>query len=206
MKYILNAFMVFGLATALHAQDIKKDAFKSQDQTGTLPGFDYRNPLLKLHDPQFADNNTVRYSALTGYLEGVKPIQGQFNSNFGAVIDKEKGTHRISMYNLSILEMFTHGLRRPEFVVLEVKDPAKYRYLPEYGDEQEWLRKNGWCYELLMPVGVIKGISIVDQELEKYFNVKCSNAKKMMKVQVKDQDGNLKDEMREVEVLVIKEL
>lgn len=206
MKYILNAFMVFGLATALHAQDGKKNAVKLQNQTGTLSGFDYNSSLLKLRDTQFTDNNSVRYSVLTGYLEGVEPIKGQYNSNFKAVIDKEKGTHRISMYNLSILEMFTHGIRSPEYVVLEVKDPSKYRYLPEYGDKQEWLRKNGWCYELLMPAGVIKGIGIVEQELEKFFNVKCGNAKKMMKVQVKDKDGNMNEEMREMEVLVIKEL
>lgn len=131
--------------------------------------------LFKLDDEFSMNQNAfLRYDALTSYREGVNPIKREFGINFRAEIDSLNGVHYIKMYNLSIEDMFTHGLRRPNYVILEVKEPSKYRYDPKYGPEKEWLRKNGYCYELMMPKGTIKGIKIADENLEKLFNVKCS--------------------------------
>lgn len=185
MKHLLFVAMLLAAGFTVSAQDTEGLA-----QPKELANFDYQKPLFKL--PEQPDKR-LRYSLLTGYQEGVEPLRGSFNANFKAFIDKEKGTHRISMYNLSIQEMFTHGLWPVANVILEVKDPSIYRYVPAYGDEKAWLRKNGWCYELMMPVGVIKGIRIVEEELESFFKVKCSREKRTI-------EGEQKD------VLVIREL
>lgn len=138
-----------------------------------------QKPILQLKEELLVNKNAfLRYDALTGYREGIDPIKREFGANFKAQIDTVNGLHYIKMYNLSIEDMLTHGLRKPSYVILEVKDPSKYRYDPKYGSEKDWLRKNGYCYELMMPKGMVKGIKIVDDHLEKLFNVKCSVQKR----------------------------
>ncbi|WP_342328708.1 hypothetical protein [Pedobacter sp. FW305-3-2-15-E-R2A2] len=134
--------------------------------------FDPQKPLFKFQNEQLTnESGLLRYAALTGYREGVKPVQGQFNVNFEGYNDDKAGTRRIYMYNLSIQDMLTHGLIKPSQILLEVKDPSKFRYDPKYGSEIEWLRKNGYCYELLLPIGALKGMYILDNEIQKAFNV-----------------------------------
>lgn len=134
--------------------------------------FNDEKPLFKFQDEQLTNQNKLlRYTALTKYREGVMPIKGQFNVNFKGYNDEETGTRRIYMYNLSIEDMLTHGLCKPSQILLEVKDPSKYRYDAKYGSEIEWLRKNGYCYELLLPIGALKGMNTIDTELQKIFNL-----------------------------------
>ncbi|NQX37615.1 hypothetical protein SAMN05421820_103394 [Pedobacter steynii] len=144
--------------------------------------FDDEKPLFKFQDEQLANpNKLLRYAALTGYREGVAPVRGQFNVNFKGYNDEKTETRRIYMYNLSIQDMLTHGLVKPNQVFLEVKDPSKYRYDPKQGTETEWLRKNGYCYELLLPLGVLKGMHTLDNEIRKIFNVTSGWEKRKVK-------------------------
>lgn len=179
LKFNLSAILVFGLATALHAQNTT-----SYPILKPLSNFEDKNPVFKLNDEQRVNKNRfLRYFALTGYREGVTPIRGQFNSNFKAQIDTVNGTHRIKMYNLSIEDMLTHGISvngASATVVLEVKDPSKYRYEPKYGDEKQWLRKNGYCFEVMMPIGVIKSMDIVNDEICRHFKISYTMEKRMI--------------------------
>ena len=159
MKKITLTILVILLFARLYAQDQK--------------------PILQFSDELLGNKSAfLRYDALTGYREGVDPIKREFGVNFRAQIDTLNNLHYIKMYNLSIEDMFTHGLRKSNYVILEVKDPSRYRYDPKYGSEKDWLRKHGYCYELMMPKGTIKGIKIVDDYLEFFFNVKCSTQKR----------------------------
>jgi hypothetical protein len=88
------------------------------------------------------------------------------------------------MYNLSIQDLLTHGLIKRSQILLEVKDPSKYRYDHSYGSEEEWLRNNGYCYELLLPIGVLKGIHTIDNEIQRIFNLTARWEKRTVKTWV----------------------
>lgn len=171
MKLFLSALLAFGQATALSAQDT---AIVSQ--ITQLSRFDYEKPLFRFKAEQLENkNHMLRYAALTGYREGVLPFKGQFNLNFAGYNDEVTGTRRICMYNLSVEDLLTHGLKRKSRVLLDVIDPSRYRYNPEkdtaYGSEEAWLRENGYCFEMLLPLGALKGMEAIDNEIKRRFEL-----------------------------------
>jgi hypothetical protein len=167
-KFLPLILLLLGVENAIYAQNEME--------------FDPQKPLFQFRDEQLANpNGLLRYAALTGYRDGVKPVIGQFNVNFEGYNDENTGTRRIYMYNLSVQDMLTHNLIRPSQVLLEVKDPSKFRYDPKYGSEIDWLRKNGYCYELLLPIGTLKGMYTIDNEIQKIFNVKTRWEKRNVK-------------------------
>lgn len=171
IKFISSIVLLILMVNGIQAQD--------------KIAFDDEKPLFKFQDEQLTNQNgSLRYAALTRYREGVVPIRGQFNVNFKGYNDEQTGTRRIYMYNLSIQDMLTHGLIKPSQILLEVKDPSKYRYHPAYGPEIEWLRKNGYCYEFLLPIGVLKGMNTIDSEIQRIFNVSSKWEKRNVKTWV----------------------
>lgn len=171
MKIILSALLALGQGIAVSAQDTVITA-----RTASLSQFNYEKPLFSFKEEQLENRNRLlRYSALTGYREGVLPLKGQFNVNFAGYNDEVTGTRRIYMYNLSVEELLTHGLKRKSRVLLDVKDPSRYRYDPEkdtlYGSETEWLRKNGYCFEMLLPIGALKGMETIDNAVKRRFGL-----------------------------------
>lgn len=173
---------------------------------GPLMKFEDKKPVFKLNSEQLANTNRhLHFYALTGYRDGVKPIISQFELNFLAQKDHVHGTHRIKMYNLSIIDMLTNGLTKSNEVVLEVKDPVKYRYDPKYGSEENWLRKNAYCYELLLPENGLKNMDIVREHLSYLFKVKCSYQKRLIKI-ITNKNGTAQESNIEKEVFVITEI
>ena len=124
-------------------------ATKAQTDTSTfaytkpLFDFDYNKPVLNILSEKNTDG-MLRYSTLTGYREGVEP-----RANYA--IYKKSGAMLVYKHNMSIEDMILGGMRKSSHVILEVKDPSKYRYDSKYGQEQEWLRKNGHCFEMMLP-------------------------------------------------------
>ncbi|WP_316747218.1 hypothetical protein [Pedobacter gandavensis] len=172
---ILNGLIL--LALSGYAQDKKTVPFEKP-----LTQFNDQNPVFKLKAEQVENKHRhLHFYALTGYREGVKPIVSQFNVNFLAQKDEEHGTHRIKMYNLSITDMLTYGLIKSNEVILEVRDSSKYRYNPRYGSKQRWLRKNAYCYELLLPENTLKSANVVRNHLCSLFKVKCGYQKRLIK-------------------------
>lgn len=172
MKILLNLVFLLLMSTWSFAQD----------------------PFFKLENEQLAnDHKHLSYSVLTGYREGLTSVKGPFNTNFKGFSDQKAGTRRIYMVNLSIQDLLTHGMINSDRVILEVKDPSKYRYDPGYGSETEWLRKYGYCYELLLPLGQLKGVQFINDELSRLFKLKCSFQKRLV-------------DNKEVEVFIIKEI
>jgi len=138
------------------------------------PLFDFNklNSLFIFEGEQkYNQNKFLRYYALTGYREGVDPTYGEYGFTFDAYTDTLLNTRRLFMYNLSLVEMFTHGLINDDRVILEVKDPSKYRFISQYGDKEEWIRKNTYCFEYMLPNGIIN-IRKLDEALQYIFNVK----------------------------------
>lgn len=120
--------------------------------------FDKNKPLFNYTaDQKINVNRLLRYYSLSGYREGVEPFVGQFNTTFGVTVDKIAHTRRIFMYNVSLQEMLIGFYDKDAEVLLEVKDPRMYRYLPEYGDKLEWMHKYAKCFEITMPEGALAG-------------------------------------------------
>ena len=145
-----------------------------------LFNFDYDKPTFALSaDQKKNENRMLRYSLLTGYREGIAPVPGL--AGFGTYIDKDNGTLRVYMINLSILEMLNLGFAIPSNkVVLNVKDPNRYRYTEGLGDKDEWLRNNAYCFEYMIPYGVLKNPEILRNEISQYFNVKLSHERRFV--------------------------
>lgn len=179
---------------------------KSTPANESLNQFEDQKPVFKLKEEQLENKNRhLHFYALTGYREGVQPIVSQFNMNFLAQMDRVHGTHRIKMYNLSITDMLTYGLIKSDQVILEVKDPSRYRYDPKYGSEKSWLRKNAYCYELLLPENTLKSMDLVRNHLSRLFKVKCGYQKRLIKTMI-DINGTAQESKVEKEFFVITEI
>lgn len=135
-----------------------------------LFNFDYAKPVFNLNEEQSLNKNGfLRFSVLTGYREGVQPVQGM--TNFGGFTDTLTQTRRVYMINLSIVDMITHGFVNPDHVKLEVKNPSKYQFRAKYGSKDIWLRKNGYCFEFMLPTGLIT-VPLLEEELSHVFHLK----------------------------------
>lgn len=180
-KIILFSWCLFFLSIS-HAKGQRIDTSKI-NQHKLLFDFEYKRPIFKLEDEQSSNlNRWLRFSVLTGYREGLKPIKG--GANFDAYKNGENGTTRAYMINLSIQDMLTLGNYKSNRVILDVKDASKYRYDPVYGPEIEWLKKNGHCFEMLMPSAIFKGVKTLVEELSDVFNVKTGKEKRLVQTLV----------------------
>lgn len=168
-------------------------ALKSMGQSDTAgfiynkPLFDFEDakPVFKLRGEQQANKQRfLRFSAVTGYREGLPKINGPFGMNFARHDDSVTMTSRIRMYNLTIPELLNHFPFNPNLLILEVQDPSKYVYDPKYGDKTAWLKKNSYCYELMVPLSSLSGIDQVNQFLVQAFHVSLSREKRKVKALV----------------------
>jgi len=128
-------------------------------------------------------NRMLRYYALTGYREGVNPVSGIFGLNYDASQDEKLGTLRLYMYNLTLAEMLTHGFVKKDRIILDVKDPSKYLYIPKYGSMKIWMRNNAHCFELMQPNGVLDGTSL-NIILSDIFGVEFGMEKRKVKAMI----------------------
>ncbi|WP_146198768.1 hypothetical protein [Pararcticibacter amylolyticus] len=184
----LSVFMFSLWADKVQAQaDTSSFAYQKP-----LFDFDYQNPVFKLSEGQKSNKNMfLRYSGFTGYREGVMPIKRQYGFNMGTFYDEETGMVRQSIYNASIIEMLTFGFAvnglpdpLPSSIIIEAKDPSVYMYRPVYGDKDQWMRKNGWCYELMMPMSAFRsagGGEYVKQEIMRHFSLRWGEEKRKVK-------------------------
>jgi len=157
-----------------------------EDCSYVRPLFDFneQKPLFAFNEEQLANENRyLRYYALTGYREGVFTTTGSFGLSFSTVDDKDSGTRLLYMYNVSIGEMVTHRVGNPDWVVYEVKDPSRYRYLPAYGPREAWLRKNGLCFEMMLPSASMD-VGLVDTLLSSRLGLTWRWEKREMKALV----------------------
>ena len=154
------------LLMSLQAMGQQGDSVSTSSAAGKISGFDYKKPLFELKDEQLENKQRlVRFSALTGYREGVKSV------NLTVYEDTAHSTVRFYMMNLSVQDMLSYGLTKKERVVLEVKDPSVYRYDPSYGPETEWNRKHAYCFEYLLPFVPEDYVEVVKTEVAHYLGL-----------------------------------
>ncbi|MGY0036938.1 hypothetical protein [Pedobacter sp. NJ-S-72] len=145
------------------------------------PLFDFnpRKPVFKFNPEQGRNTSRLlRFSVVTGYRQGVQSIRGLMN--FSNSIDTSNGTNRYYAYNLSLEDIFTHGFYKPNKVILEVKNPSHYLYDPSQGSKEEWMRKNAYCFEFLIPMGSIDSFDIINKELSRVFGVEFGLKKRIV--------------------------
>ncbi|WP_158797413.1 hypothetical protein [Pedobacter sp. L105] len=175
-KYFISIF----LATLINKVNAQIDSSYSYHKP--LFDFQYISPVFKYNEEQSVNKNgSLRFFVLTGYREGVQPIQGI--SNFNGFTDTITHTRRISMFNLSIVDIVTHGFADPDRIILEVKDPSKYRFDAKSDTKDDWLRKNGHCFELVLPVGLTP-LSELESELAYNLKIKFGYENRMVKILV----------------------
>ena len=180
----LNARQLFLMACLCYSLPI----YGQENDSIAVP---YRKPLFDFNPQQHPFNLTasqrknisrlLRMSVITRYREGVMPVTGGFDSNFQSQIDNESGTHRIMMYNVSIEEMFTHGMINSSRVLLKVKDSGKYRYDASQGSRLEWMRKNALCFEYVVPSGQIRSTMQWEKELARLLGLIVTTEKRPVK-------------------------
>lgn len=177
LKYYITFFLILLFFEGMAQNDTSSFKYRK-------PLFDFNDQktVFKLKDEQLNNKNRfLRFYTVTGYREGVKPNIGAFGINFNSIIDTVSGVQLLTMYNLSIAEIVTHGLVRRNEIFLDVDDPSKYIYDPAYGDKINWMRKNAYCYELVLPLGTIKGIQTLDEYISNSFGVKFGMEKRLVK-------------------------
>jgi hypothetical protein len=175
-------------------------AYGQADSSGNYayvkPLFDFnpRQPLFSFSAEQLQNTSRyLRYWALTGYREGVMPTIGPFGTTFLGVNDSISGTRRLYMHNLSVVEMVTHYTGNNDRILLDVGNPSKYRYLPEYGSKELWLRENGRCFEIMLPKGTIEGMNTIDPFLTNALGITVAKQRRQVKALILFQLG--KDEL-----------
>jgi len=193
IKSIVLSTVIFSLSIiSVFAQ--KQDTISYRKP---LFDFDPIKPTFKLTGEQISNKNRfLRFSIVSGYREGVEPIRGFVN--FAATEDKATGTRRLYMYNLSIEDMLTYGFFKSNRVILEVKNPSKYRYDPSQGSKDKWLRENGRCFELVLPIGITLREEFLIDELSRVFGVKCGLQKRLVNALVLTRTSKL-DKIKSLE-------
>ena len=181
--YYLIIILVFNIAQRLQAQT-----------DSTAFDFGYQKPVFKLENEQLTNKRRfLRSIVFTGYREGVEPIKGPYGIKWRRYDDAGTGTSKIAMYNLSIIEILNSGWPvSPHKIILEVRDPLKYMYKPEYGSKESWMRANACCYEFTMPTGLLGAQRTLGQfnpmiwqeEIWDFFGVNVSKERRVIKALV----------------------
>lgn len=183
----MNTKYFFILLLILAGSGVNAQEADSLDVTYQMPlfDFDYAKPVFVLegHD-KTNPNRALRFYAFSGYREGIEPVKRAFNFNMDTRLDEQAGTINQRMYNLSIEEMVTFGMKRRSEVILEVRDPSRYRYLPAYGPKLEWMRKNAYCYELTVPRSNFTDLRQVEDDIDRFFKIRRSREKRNVRVLV----------------------
>lgn len=154
--------------------------------------FKYDGSVFKLKGEQLENKHRfLRFSMITGYRKGLISRKGLSSS-----VDEEHGTARVFINNSSIEELLSFDINCP--IILEVKNPSKYRYDITLGSKLDWMFKNTYCFEYLFPYGTIKKMDVIKGELAHYFNVKFSVEKRLLDVLILFRTSN-KDKIKSFE-------
>lgn len=151
LKKIITGIL---LLLCFHLQAQQDSSFVYQKP---LFDFDYTKPVLAI-EKEVNSNLFLRYAMVTGYREGVRA-----NNVPLANYNKEQKTMQVYWNNLSAKDLLmSNYLVIPGRVLFDVKDPSLYDYQPAYGDKTNWLRKNGYCFEYMLPAGA--NLSAVERQ------------------------------------------
>lgn len=145
-----------------------------------LVQYDYKAALLKPVLP-IKEGAVEYYSALTGFIPGLGMIAG-INS------DTTTGIIRRYATNWQVIDLYLMALGRlvnfpRNRVILEVNNPAAYRYTPTHGYFFEWQQQYGLCYELRCPLSTSRQQlqTYMLQDLNRYLRADGRMEKRLVK-------------------------
>ncbi|MES2458359.1 MAG: hypothetical protein V4594_22565 [Bacteroidota bacterium] len=118
----------------------------------------------------------LHISMISGYRESVKSTNAGFGMAIDVVRDNATGNCKFFAYNVSLQDLITNGAPNRD-VILQVKDASKYRYEKRYGDYVEWMKKNAWCYEFIMPCEAFSNLDLFVKDISNKFGVHLSISK-----------------------------
>lgn len=135
--------------------------------------FDTTIPFVSLNTlwQDGADSPDFGYSVLTGQVTSVPSLGG-----INYIQDKVHNQSRIAIYNQSIFTTYqmllyntkpdeiTYGVH-PARVTLEVKNPSRFLYKEEYGEQTDWNKKNLINYEMVKS-GTVEEIEMAKLAVE----------------------------------------
>ncbi|MFD2904864.1 TlpA family protein disulfide reductase [Sphingobacterium anhuiense] len=153
------------IQTLLHGKQV--DWILKTERFDTTIPFVTVNPLWQ----EGADSPDFGYSVLAGQATSVPSLGG-----INYIQDKVHNQSRIAIYNQSIFDTYqmllyntkpdeiTYSLH-PARVALEVKNPSRYLYKEEYGEQTDWNKKNLLNYEMVKS-GTVKQTEMSKLALE----------------------------------------
>lgn len=119
-------------------------------------------------------SNLLYHSLLTGYVDGI---------GYGFTYKNEKDSpwKKVSARNYTIPKLFQlaysgeksteEGFFSPAKLRVIVKDSSKVLYTGPQNFRPEWLKRNAFCYELLVPASMGRNLfPMMQQELKKLFS------------------------------------
>lgn len=122
-----------------------------------------KDALFKIDENQINIKNTpIQYAAISDFKEGVNNMN-ELSGSSGMVRDKTNNTIRTFFLNYPIYALYHLNLNKltkagtlnkpsisgigPNEILWEVKDTDVYKFNPGTNYKDEWIRKNGICFE-----------------------------------------------------------
>lgn len=146
--------------------------------------YNYNQTLLNLkNDSKSSGKLKVSYSYFTNYLSKI-------NSGKALISDTFSNSLRFCAINTPILTLYSQVLRYNDSIaykwgdnriLLEITDSSKYLNIKkEY--QNEWVRKNSFCYELGMPLPINLNdfYDCMRQDLNKYLKLNGRTEKRLV--------------------------
>ncbi len=150
-------------------------------QKKDIAGFDYHQPLLQAAPAVQAIAPAQPYtSCLLPYLPEVGSMQ--------VLYETDNATHRVrtAFYNRTVLDLYLYLYGQFHFprthVLLQVADSSRYIWNESKANWHDWMAKNSYCYEGMLPAGMDTGIQRkrIHEDLDFYLGLHTRFEKRVM--------------------------
>ncbi|TCD02728.1 TlpA family protein disulfide reductase [Pedobacter psychroterrae] len=149
--------------------------------------YDVSSPMVVLNnesfDPKSLPKSVLFQSTLTGRAQGVD------YSIYKETVDSLSGNIRISIINLSIIELYLKLSDRVWYfgfpashVITDNGRKSRYFHDKSFGSKESWRENNTYCYEAIFPINLTKEErkEMIWSDLSRYFNINVSIRQEIM--------------------------
>lgn len=149
-------------------------------------------PDFKIGRSSMLNEPKGAYSMVSPYLPGVSP-------GFKVWTDSLRGTVHTQVINFSAFKIYLMAFGRflgipPNQVIWGVKDRNNYQYHKNLGYEDEWKRKNVYCYESVLPIDTppLTRVEKIRDDLNLALGLEVRMEERLTEVYVLKKRGDLK--------------
>jgi thiol-disulfide isomerase/thioredoxin len=147
--------------------------------------------------PLFIEGNggtgaSIKYrSTLSGRINGVNTMASSLSEESKVMRGRIFGIN-CSVQKLYTIAFSTASKLPDNRILLEVRNPAIFRYLADSIDMEKWQEENTYCYELICPPTNSKTLkSLMGEDLNRYFSVKAKFEKRALNCWIITRQNNL---------------